>query len=107
MSPIRYILRYALPYKGYIALNMLFNVLYAIFNALSLVTLMPMLEVLFGEQKFPTEKPAWDSELSMQDWAFDSFRYMAGQYAHRYGCFLPDLTGLARRSPAPTSRLAT
>ncbi|GLK64118.1 hypothetical protein GCM10017635_15890 [Paracoccus kondratievae] len=22
----------------------------------------------------------------------------------RYGCFLPDLTGLARRSPAPTSR---
>ncbi len=21
----------------------------------------------------------------------------------RYGCFLPDLTGLARRSPAPTS----
>ena len=81
MSPIRYILRYALPYKGYIALNMLFNVLYAIFNALSLVTLMPMLEVLFGEQKFPTEKPAWDSELSMQDWAFDSFGYMAGQYA--------------------------
>ena len=81
MSPIRYILRYALPYKGYIALNMLFNVLYAIFNALSLVTLMPMLEVLFSEQKFPTEKPAWDSELSMQDWAFDSFRYMAGQYA--------------------------
>jgi subfamily B ATP-binding cassette protein MsbA len=60
---------------------MLFNVLYAIFNALSLVTLMPMLEVLFGEQKFPTEKPAWDSELSMQDWAFDSFGYMAGQYA--------------------------
>ena len=40
-----------------------------------------MLEVLFGEQKFPTEKPAWDSELSMQDWAFDSFGYMAGQYA--------------------------
>lgn len=24
----------------------------------------------------------------------------------RYGCFLPDLTGLARRSPAPTSRKA-
>jgi len=22
----------------------------------------------------------------------------------RYGCFLPDLTGLARRPPAPTSR---
>ncbi len=22
----------------------------------------------------------------------------------RYGCFLPDLTGLARRLPAPTSR---
>ena len=23
----------------------------------------------------------------------------------RYGCFLPDLTGLARRLPAPTSRM--
>ncbi len=23
----------------------------------------------------------------------------------RYGCFLPDLTGLARRSPEPTSQI--
>ena len=25
----------------------------------------------------------------------------------RYGCFLPDLTGLARRLPAPTSQIVT
>lgn len=81
MSPIRYILRYALPYKGYIGLNVVFNILYAIFNALSFIALMPMLEVLFGEQKVPTEKPIWRDELSMQDYAFDSFRYWIEEYA--------------------------
>ncbi len=31
-------------------------------------------------------------------------RLDSGPNGARYGCFLPDLTGLARRSPAPTSR---
>ncbi len=81
MSPIRYILRYALPYKGYIALNIVFNILYALFNALSFIALWPMLEVLFGGQKMPKIQPVWSDGVSLQQHALDSFRYMVGQYA--------------------------
>ena len=81
MTPIRYILRYALPYKGYIGLNIVFNLLYALFNAISFIALMPMLEVLFGEQKIVVEKPVWGEEVSLKDFAFDSFQYKVYQFS--------------------------
>ncbi|CAI8285429.1 MAG: Putative multidrug export ATP-binding/permease protein [Bacteroidota bacterium] len=81
MSPIRYILRYALPYKGYIGLNIFCNLLYAIFNALSFIALWPMLEVLFGGEKTPTEKPSYEGTGELLNYALDSFRYSVGQYA--------------------------
>lgn len=80
MSPIRYILRFALPYKGFIALNIVFNLLYALFHAISFIVIMPMLEVLFSEQKRITKAPIWE-ETSVQDYAFDSFRFAIEQYA--------------------------
>jgi subfamily B ATP-binding cassette protein MsbA len=43
------IFKYAKPFKKYIYLNIFFNILYALFSALSFLSLMPMLEVLFGE----------------------------------------------------------
>ncbi len=81
MSPIRYILRYALPYKGYIALNIVFNLLYALFNAISFIALWPMLEVLFKGQKTPTVKPVYSDDVAFKDFVFDSYRYTVGQYA--------------------------
>ena len=81
MSPIRYILRYALPYKGYIALNIVFNLLYAFFHAVSFIALWPMLEVLFGGKKTPTERPAYKGLADFLNYALDSFRYAVGQYA--------------------------
>ena len=81
MSPIRYILRYALPYKGYIALNIVFNVLYALFNAISFLALMPMLEVLFGNNKAPFEMPTLKGSESYREYVFDSFRFQIAHYA--------------------------
>ena len=81
MSPIRYILRYALPYKGYIALNIVFNILYALFNAASFLALMPMLEVLFGKNKAPVEIPTPESSNSYREYIFDSFRFQIADYA--------------------------
>ena len=81
MSPIRYILRYALPYKGYIALNIVFNVLYALFNAISFLALMPMLEVLFGNNKAPLEMPTLKGSESYREYVFDSFRFQIAHYA--------------------------
>lgn len=81
MSPIRYILRFALPYKGYIALNVVFNLLYAIFNALSFIALMPMLEVLFRGAKIPDKRPEYQGVGELLNYALDSFRFTVGQYA--------------------------
>ena len=81
MSPIRYILRYALPYKGYIALNIVFNILYAFFHAISFIALWPMLEVLFGSEKTPTKKPAYEGVGELLNYALDLFRYSVEEYA--------------------------
>ena len=81
MSPIRYILRYALPYKGYIALNIVFNILYALFNAASFLALMPMLEVLFRNNEAPMAMPTRESSNSYQEYLFDSFRFQIADYA--------------------------
>ncbi len=81
MSPIRYILRYALPYKGYIALNVVFNLLYAFFHAVSFIALWPMLEVLFKGKKTPPKQPEYEGLGELLNYALDSFRFSVGQYA--------------------------
>lgn len=50
-SNVKRIIPYVLPYKKYAFLNIFFNTLYALFSALSFVALIPMLEVLFSENK--------------------------------------------------------
>jgi len=54
------IFKFAIPYKKYIFLNIFFNTLYAIFSALSFLSLMPMLEVLFGDSNRTYKKPEFD-----------------------------------------------
>lgn len=51
------ILKYALPYKKYAVFNVLFNTLFAIFNALSFVMLIPMLSVMFNNTETVNVKP--------------------------------------------------
>ena len=48
------------------ALNIFFNVLYAFFNAFSFLVLMPMLEVLFGENRAVYTKPSFSSALNFK-----------------------------------------
>ena len=81
MSKILYILKYAKPYKGYIFLNVFFNFLYAFFNAISFLALMPMLEVLFGEQKQILVKPEFDSQINLKDYFFDTFSFYVNSYS--------------------------
>ena len=61
MIYFRKIFSFAKPYKKYIFLNIIFNILFAIFSALSFLSLMPMLEVLFGDSKRVYEKPNFDN----------------------------------------------
>ena len=61
MTYFKKIFKFAIPYKKYIFLNIFFNILYALFSALSFLSLMPMLEVLFGDNKRTYIKPEFDN----------------------------------------------
>ena len=45
------VLKYGLDYTYYGVLNIIFNILYAIFSALAFVSFIPMLDVLFKQTK--------------------------------------------------------
>jgi len=60
MTYFNKIFKFAIPYSKYIFLNIFFNILYAIFSALSFLSLMPMLEVLFGDSNRKYKKPEFD-----------------------------------------------
>ena len=57
MKNFKRFLSYALPYKWQGFFAILFNILYALFTALSFVTLMPVLSVIFGETDPNFTKP--------------------------------------------------
>lgn len=43
------IIPYLKPYKSNVILNIIFNILYALFSTLSFISLIPMLDVLFKD----------------------------------------------------------
>ena len=59
MSNFKKIMRYAVPYKRYVFLNIIFNVLYALFSTLSFIALIPMLQVLFGDTEKIYQEPQY------------------------------------------------
>ncbi len=60
MHYFKQIIRFATPYKGYAILNILCNIFYALFGTLSMISLFPMLKVLFGDTKPLNTKPIWE-----------------------------------------------
>jgi subfamily B ATP-binding cassette protein MsbA len=59
MKNFKRFLSYTLPYKWQGFFAIFFNIFYALFTALSFVTLMPMLGVIFGETEKILEKPVF------------------------------------------------
>jgi subfamily B ATP-binding cassette protein MsbA len=53
------LLPYTKPYKSHIIWNVVYNVLYALFSTISMLTLLPVLEVLFGKTKAVLTKPVY------------------------------------------------
>ena len=81
MDYFKKILRFAKPYKKFGYLNIFFNVLYALFSALSFMALIPMLNVLFGKSERIYEKPTFTKLGSLKDYALDYLNYWITQYA--------------------------
>ncbi|WP_026753541.1 ABC transporter ATP-binding protein [Sediminibacter sp. Hel_I_10] len=59
MDYIKKLSRFILPYKRYAILNIICNVFYALFSTLAMVSLMPMINVLFGESEKVYEEPLY------------------------------------------------
>lgn len=65
MKGLYYLLkRFLPPYKGYVFLNILFNLLGAIFGAFQFIALTPVLGVLFGTQPVVDKPGDWSLSLS-------------------------------------------
>lgn len=79
------IIRFANPYKNYAYLNIFFNILYALFSALSFVALIPMLTVLFGDEKPITEKPVYTTLGHAKNYLQDSMSFYLTQYSAEHG----------------------
>lgn len=77
MNYFKQIFRFALPYKIYGILNIIANIFYALFSALSFVALIPMLKVLFDDTNLKPirSKPIYDGILTLKDFFVDSLNY--------------------------------
>jgi len=65
MKYFKRFLKYAIPYKWTGIISVFLNVMYALFSALSFLTLIPMLNVLFGDSEKIHTKPYLESYASI------------------------------------------
>ncbi len=69
------VLKYGLEYSYFAVLNILFNILYAIFSALAFVSFIPMLDVLFKQTKKVYEAPVYSGIGNIREYAENYFNY--------------------------------
>lgn len=72
---LKKLLRFARPYKYYGLLNIICNVLYAIFNVLSIIIFIPTLGILFNNQKEVYQKPVFEGFSNLKSFAEDSLNF--------------------------------
>ncbi len=85
MSYFKDILRYEKKYRKFTILNILFNILYAIFNVLSVLAFIPVLGILFSTDKKIIEEPIYDGLLSVGNYLKDSFYLFISQKIENNG----------------------
>ena len=75
MSYFTRVLKYGIEYYNYGVLNILFNILYAIFSALAFVSFIPMLDVLFKQTKTVYTEPEYVGFSNILEYTEDYFNY--------------------------------
>lgn len=82
MDYFKKILRFAKPYRRFAVLNIICNIFYALFSALAFVAFIPMLDVLFNEEKTKvTVQPAYEGISSLGSFIEDSLAFKMGMLA--------------------------
>lgn len=72
-----------MPYKTYGILNIFFNILYALFGTLAMVSLFPMLSVLFGQTKKVYIEPVWSGFSNAREYAEQHLNFFITQKAEQ------------------------
>ena len=85
MNNFKKLFHFIKPYKKYAYLNIFFNILYALFGTLSFVSLMPMLDVLFGQTKVNHTKPTYEGVLKLKTYISDFMSYHMTSFTETHG----------------------
>ena len=79
MNYFKQILQFAKPYKKYAFLNIICNILYALFSTLSFLALIPVIDILFDKNKRVNILPVWEGWNHIKDYSTDYFYYHVSQ----------------------------
>ncbi|WP_299364299.1 ABC transporter ATP-binding protein [Winogradskyella sp.] len=82
MNYFKQIIGFAKPYKSYALLNIVSNIFYALFGTLAMVSLFPMLNVLFDKTKQINTKPTWQGISNVKDYLEDYLNFFVTQKAN-------------------------
>jgi len=85
MNHFKDIIKYEKKYRKFTLLNILFNIFYAIFNVLSVLAFIPVLNILFGKEEKTLTKPIYEDFSSLTDYFKDSFYYFISQKIENEG----------------------
>ncbi|WP_299126949.1 ABC transporter ATP-binding protein, partial [uncultured Winogradskyella sp.] len=85
MNYIKKLSKFIIPYKRYGILNIIANVFYALFSTLAMVSLMPMINVLFGEGKKVTAKPVYKGFTGLKEYLENSMNYFISSTSDEFG----------------------
>ncbi|WP_298370196.1 ABC transporter ATP-binding protein [uncultured Lutibacter sp.] len=79
MSSFKKVISYTKPYRRFAILNIIFNILYAIFNVLSVLGFIPVLGILFGQEEKVYEAPVYTGISSLYKYVQGSLNYKVTQ----------------------------
>ncbi len=75
MEYFKKILRFAKPYRTYAVLNIIANIFYALFATLAMVSLFPMLAVLFNQTERVLVAPKWNGITQTKEYLLDYLNF--------------------------------
>mgnify|MGYP003670477961 FL=1 len=79
MNYFKKILRFARPYRIYAILNIISNIFYALFSTLAMISLFPMLTVLFNRTEPLYIKPVWKGISNAKDYLTEYLNFFVTQ----------------------------
>jgi len=82
---LRKIVPFIKPYQFHVIWNVIYNILYALFSTLSMIALIPMMQVLFDNAEKVTEKPVYTTIWKITKFGKDYLYYNLTELQKNYG----------------------